>query len=98
MARKTAEDLRVGDECYLISPYLKSKRLKVTMVLQVLDGSKYKVKFHDGSYCTIHGRANIMQWNENAKLFLEKEPALHELECYARLINESIKEIRNELI
>lgn len=98
MARKVTEDLKVGDECYFISPYLKSKRLKVTEVLQVLDGTKYKIKFHDGSFCTMYGGISVMHWNENAQLFLDKELALYELEHYARIINNSIKEIKNELI
>ena len=100
MERKQAKDLQVGDECYLVSPYCKSKILKVTEVLRTIDGNKYKVRFNDGSFCIIYYNVSCMawEWKDGVELFLEKELAIHRLENFAHFINESIKEIRNELI
>ena len=100
MKRKQAKDLLVGDECYLVSPYCKSKILKVTEVLRTIDGNKYKVRFNDGSFCIIYYNVSCMawEWRDGVELFLEKEPAIHRLENFAHFISESIKELRNELI
>lgn len=77
MERKQAKDLQVGDECYLVSPYCKSKILKVTEVLRTIDGNKYKVRFNDGSFCIIYYNVSCMAW---AVLDTERGMELFELD------------------
>ena len=96
MASKTVKDLKVGDECYLVGPYLRSYRLKVKEIS--FDGRYLKITFDNGFYCSAYPDAFTVRCMDHMDLFLKKEIALHELECYLRQITESIKEIRNELI